>query len=355
MLLTAVMACVAAACGGGELSEQRLEIASDLESYMELELHEVGSYGILQDASGAPAGGGVLAQIAGIAETADGTVFILDAAFKKVAVFAADGHLRNVILGGHGEGPGEFIHPTALSVSLDGRIAVFDYSQDRVTLFSDQGSLLEVVQAPRTKDIVLTGDWLVGSYMPGRTYMIWSRKLPDEGLRELIPVPQDHFAFSPFGTVARLGVTQTGQVLIAHHRPGLWALWDPGTSKDVRFRGMDLLSGRTARRVDNVEWTPGASVGIGSLTGRHIAIAYTVRDFTTAIPTERFLIDIFTADGTRVAQVDLGARFTTGFAVGSDGVSVLLAEYEPFPRVVRYELVQCQDAAPCEPFLPKVP
>ncbi|MGH7500368.1 MAG: 6-bladed beta-propeller [Longimicrobiales bacterium] len=83
----------------------------------------------------------MLSDIAAIALHGPDDLYVLDADYRKIAVFDSAGNLRRVILGGSGEGPGEFHNPGSLSVALDGRIFVLDESQ-RVSVFSPEGEFM---------------------------------------------------------------------------------------------------------------------------------------------------------------------------------------------------------------------
>jgi hypothetical protein len=90
-------------------------------------LTEMASFGANDSPEDKGATGPMLAQIADIAEDEEGRVYVLDAAFKKIVVFQSDGTYSHTILGGHGQGPSEFMHPTTVDVQA-GKVAVFDYA-----------------------------------------------------------------------------------------------------------------------------------------------------------------------------------------------------------------------------------
>lgn len=65
---------------------------------------------------------------------------ILDTKNKKLYIFSLKGDLVREF-GNPGRGPGEFINPVSLTVDKKGKVYVFDISQQRVTIFNNNGEL----------------------------------------------------------------------------------------------------------------------------------------------------------------------------------------------------------------------
>ncbi len=78
----------------------------------------------------------------GIACGPDGYLYIADTHYHRVAVFTLDGkYVRQ--FGRMGRGDGEFIYPTDVVFSQDGRVFVSEYGgNDRVTVFSMEGEFM---------------------------------------------------------------------------------------------------------------------------------------------------------------------------------------------------------------------
>lgn len=67
-----------------------------------------------------------------------GTLFVLDPAAHRIAVFDAAGKLQ-FHFGAKGNGPGEFVEPAALVLSPAGELVVFDTARKRRMVFDRQG------------------------------------------------------------------------------------------------------------------------------------------------------------------------------------------------------------------------
>ncbi len=89
---------------------------------------------------------------------------MLDQDYKKIVVFAPDGRVKNVILGGYGEGPGEFVLPFDLRLMPDGhRLAVLDYANQRISFFARTGQFLETIRSSER----------VGRVLPVKDNELW--------------------------------------------------------------------------------------------------------------------------------------------------------------------------------------
>jgi hypothetical protein len=301
-------------------------------------LVEVQRYGIPdQPASDSVrAGGAVLAQIAKAVDDDMGRVYVLDAGFKKIAVFSPRGTLDRVILGGHGEGPGEFKHPTSLWVTPDGgTIAVFDYSQGRVSLFDGVGEVIETHPVPRAKDVALFEGRIIGTRMPGVDFILWILDTQSGRLWDSLRVDPGHSQFYPRGSIARIGQDRNGAPLIGHHRPGLLLDW---TSANPRFIGTEILGDREAKVFDGIAVSPGATVGVGEQGDGSYLVAYVKRDLSDDQRpggNEHF-IEILSPTGLPRARVNLGEETITSFHGSRDGTSILLSHHDPYPYVARY-------------------
>ena len=71
-----------------------------------------------------------------------GSVFIADAQEWRIKVFDQSGsYLKSI--GNRGQGPGEFMHVTALGFTPDGRLLILDVRSRRTSLFTADGEFLE--------------------------------------------------------------------------------------------------------------------------------------------------------------------------------------------------------------------
>jgi tripartite motif-containing protein 71 len=86
-------------------------------------------------------GEGELLQPTALAVAPDGTIFVCDAGRSQVVCFSADGAYQRR-LGKRGSGDGEFALPTDIAMTGDGRVAVLDQGHQRVIFFDESGRYL---------------------------------------------------------------------------------------------------------------------------------------------------------------------------------------------------------------------
>jgi hypothetical protein len=84
-------------------------------------------------------------RIAGVRVAADGRVFVLEQREMQIRVYDAQGR-RVRVIGGEGEGPGEFRYPSSLGLRND-TIWVVDNLNRRLTLFDLDGRVLATIPA----------------------------------------------------------------------------------------------------------------------------------------------------------------------------------------------------------------
>jgi hypothetical protein len=117
-----------------------------------------------------------LGQPEGVREGRDGTLFVLDWADMRIKKYSEGGEFTGALGNGLGTKPGEFVHPTDLSVTEDGQVWVCD-PDGPITAFNPDGSVLKTI-SPRNRIIriahgggdnfitlpVPTGDHLFAQY-----------------------------------------------------------------------------------------------------------------------------------------------------------------------------------------------
>ena len=81
-------------------------------------------------------------RVVGLARLADGRVAVLSSGSKRLLLFEPSGEL-SLIIGGPGEGPGEFTHPLALQYLPPDTLVVWDYFLTSVDYFDTGGTLLK--------------------------------------------------------------------------------------------------------------------------------------------------------------------------------------------------------------------
>jgi hypothetical protein len=101
---------------------------------------------------------------------------------SQLRVLGADGR-EVLVLGGKGEGPGEFDRITQLSVTPGDTIYVFDYPQFRISVFGPEGTLLSTMPVPDAaagRGTFLRDAWTLG---PNRFLLFGNFFAPGEGGR----------------------------------------------------------------------------------------------------------------------------------------------------------------------------
>jgi DNA-binding beta-propeller fold protein YncE len=284
-------------------------------------------------------GGAAFAKITAVRALADGRVVALDPSYKKVALFDKSGKFIRTIGRGIGRGPGEFQRPIALDANA-GRVAVFDYDGNRVTVFDTTGNLLWTRITPRARQIILVGDTVYGSHMPGMKYMVWRQAGADfESVTNLVPVSprflRDH---DPNGAVAMLGRTEGGEVLVANGRPGFWYTISSRTVSPIK--GVDLLNNAVFFKFEDMVLAPGEPWGIFPLSDRYLAIAFTTfkqsGNGRPSLATQELAVFDRRRDSL-VARVDIsgGAKVLPIIGPGPGPLEVLVGRTEPYPHIER--------------------
>jgi hypothetical protein len=333
-------------CGGHQRNIEGLDVLerTPIAAISVIEDLSVGT--ALSDARGT-AGGSMLAEITGISVDSEGRIYILDPSFGKIAVFDASGHLKKVIIGERGQGPGEFDRPIALSVSSRGVVGVFDYGNNRLSLFNNDGShWMDMSGIPRTRDIFLGTDAVWGTYYPGRSHLLWMIPLddPNSSPERLIEITDRDRVFYPRGSIARLGRARDGGFIVGSMRPGIWY---KQSELGFKQKGVEALPNDTAFEVptSDLPFPPAATVGLGCIDPGLVVIAYmryNQRASQRSLEETRgqsriagYSVDVFTLDGTYLGTTDLATDNLSAFTTAPGSDKILFTRYDPYPQVVR--------------------
>ena len=170
----------------------------------------------------------------------DGTFLLAEPLEGQVNLYGTDGRLRRVV-GGRGEGPGEFRFPLSAHPTLDGDIVVADLMLTRLTFFPGSGGDPEVAPSPimtvqGAQDLGGERYLLTGTHaLEGRPRLlhIWNRGM-GEIERSFLPmgVPEESlgYAMSFQGASATLEADT------------IWAVWALSDTLYKFNRRGDLLS-----------------------------------------------------------------------------------------------------------------
>ena len=170
----------------------------------------------------------------------DGTFLLAEPLEGQVNLYGADGRLRRVV-GGRGEGPGEFRFPLSAHPTPDGDIVVADLMLARLTFFPGPGGDPEVVPSPimtvqGAQDLGDERYLLTGTHtLEGRPHLlhVWNRGT-GEVERSFLPmgVPEESlgYAMSFQGASATLEADT------------IWAVWALSDTLYKFNRRGDLLN-----------------------------------------------------------------------------------------------------------------
>jgi hypothetical protein len=289
---------------------------------------------------------GVLADPVRVAEGADGALYVLDRDFRKIVVFNRDGSLRRVILGGHGEGPGEFVQPIGLAVTESGMIAVTDMRMRRLTVFDTNGEVAwsrAVLTAPPSGRLVAVGSrfyWMLDMYeFHERPPVVVADSL-GMVVDSFKPPGRMDFALAN-GSPGAVGRGSDDDVLFAHPSPGVWTNLRTNATRGSAI--MPDMQPKTLIRSTGVAvpYTPLMTHGIAALPDRSILLFYYSYDddihekgHFTGHPN----LASFDPGGTRTGIIALPGRRSSVFSVSRDSMHVFLSSDDPYPVVVRYRV-----------------
>ncbi|MFZ5517832.1 MAG: NHL repeat-containing protein [Candidatus Zhuqueibacterota bacterium] len=80
-------------------------------------------------------------QVKGVLVDSESNIYVLDSGNNRIVKFNKDGHFL-LEFGRSGQGPGEFIHPTAFDIDSCNQIYVLDGSNYRVQIFDHNGNIV---------------------------------------------------------------------------------------------------------------------------------------------------------------------------------------------------------------------
>lgn len=289
---------------------------------------------------------GVLGNVADVAEGPDSMVYVADRDFQKIVVFSRDGAFDRLILGGYGEGPGEFIRIRSISVSDDGRLAALDEGLNRVSVFGADDELdvtfgvgaITPLQIAFVGDTIFVLDWYGTDERAIHTF-----SADGDSLGTLLDVSSRAAHFSEFGSVGALAQGPAGAALYATPMPGEWRtlrgrnVENHGREMFPKINGLTLHDERGALRR-----MPVNTRDIGASQDRTILLAFTHHPDPTDIEVRRsdLYVARFTADvelaGLAEISSSLGAVMSR--EVSRLGSEIYVSATAPFPHVKRVRL-----------------
>ncbi|MES2306300.1 MAG: 6-bladed beta-propeller [Gemmatimonadota bacterium] len=287
--------------------------------------------------------GGMLSNIADLAEGADGALYVLDNRSPKVIVFNRDGTVRRVMGNGKGEGPGEFSRPVSLAVAKNGDLFVADVAQQRISVFAAGGAFTRsfTIASPYVSQIRLVGDrlHLIQYVFRKEAPAVLVYSTSGALLEKKFPPTEEDASFGRTGNGYRAAILRDGQLAIAHFNPGTWSL----VESPAHVFGKPLVPGNTVHEVKaSGTWVAPATIrGFGELSeGRYALLFERLRPETVDDP-EHPRWDIYLAltraDGTPLGTLKMpeGGR---AFLVSRDGRSIYRSFGDPFVGIDRFRV-----------------
>lgn len=299
---------------------------------------------------------GVLSGIAGVDVGPSDSLFVLDRDYQKIVVFGPDGSFGRLILGGYGDGPGEFNRPRGLSVSGAGEIAVLDQGNVRLTRLTRSGGYLSSFRTnPRDLDLQTRNDtfFVTQFYQQSTQSALTLYTLDGEhagGLIEPTPAMLDLSLHGEPGLLAR---TSTGRLLFASPRVGEWYESGPdgftrhGQPLFTDLEGRIVSQQRGSRTVD-IRVAPAAPRGIVRTTEGSTLIIFDVRypEFLGSSDlTPGTWIAVYEPDGSylgksRLFPDSIDADYPQ-MSRGSD--HLYFVHWQPYPHIGQYEFSIARD------------
>lgn len=295
-------------------------------------------------------GGGVLgSRVVGLALASTGHVYVLDWDYQKIVEFDSEGAYRRIILGGYGEGPGEFIRPRDLAISPTGLLAVLDAGLGRVSLFDPQEGFQDsfaldfaATDIMFTEHGLLVKRWYRAEGFGGVLYSLDGVHLGET----LLVSAREAEDFAFFGETGRLGSTPHG-VLFASPVIGHWRSFDDAP---LESRGVDLfprLKGQRLMEPSGMEFrfVQGTTKAIGLTSADEVVIIYEVNepepntDELEELGEPGYWIARFDRAGNHQGSSRLfdSDVFRSRFTLSPYTGNLFMFELEPFPHIVEYE------------------
>jgi len=285
-------------------------------------------------------GGGVLGDVLDIDEASDGRLYALDAGFKKIVVFSADGSLDRVIVGGAGEGPGEFMRPRSISVDATGNIWVFDQLSSRITKFDSAGTVVHTFSVAMSGviDIVAKGANIYAARAAdsASSGIVVFDTLGTRVASVLTPTADD-LRLGGRRPAFSVGKGSGNALLVGHGSVGVWRTIADSQPSDQR--GSIMFPELIPRTVAGPDGKPMLNIlvynwGIGAWPDGHIVLYYIFSGNADPPNTGKHMLGLFDRSGSYVGSVEVPSDRGT-FGVGSRANDVFVVQSEPYPQIVR--------------------
>lgn len=287
-------------------------------------------------------GGGVLGSPMDLAvNPATGEVFVLDAAYHKVAVFGPDGAYRRLIPGGPGKGPGEFVRPRAIVIDAQRNVWVYDQVLGRISQFSPNGRFLRQLDAPGSAVVNMAmgaGHLFLARLTRGQPGLIVVDTFGQVVAEMASPSASDTSFVGRSSAVPAVGETPPGEIIIGHGDVGWWSIATATT--ESRRRGRSLFpAGEPLAYVSEGGISGSVPVAepwhAGQLADGTVVLFFAQRNPEDPLARPAFKLAVFDSTGAEVGI--FSTRASTGtFGHSTSENAVYLTEESPYPQIVKY-------------------
>lgn len=327
--------------------------ARDRTDGAEITLEEIGRYGWAseqQDPSGTlPSDAGLLGDVRAVAVGSDESVYVLDADWNRIVVFAPDRSVSRVIPFSIGSGPGEILLARDLFITGEGKLAVLDYQKAQVLVFSPTGDFESAIQLERTRPMLfeMSDDtvWVTTGVSPGsESPSLWALSMsgellgsgPEPGAEDLL-----------FGQSVALALTPDGSLVQSKILPGQW----------LRFNGLEATEHGVALFPDleppevtvsgnttYIGLPRATALGIGVLPDGTVVQSHAEYSFSESsepIPTPesmRVFISFYREEGETLGRVPLQPGEGQAWVISPTSGSIYISTTEPYPAIVEYRI-----------------
>lgn len=253
----------------------------------------------------------------GVAVDASGRVFVADTQNQRVQIFSSEGSLHGELGGGPGDEPGQFTSPTDVCVDPTGHIYVVDNNPGRVQKFDPSGALLLAFGSDENASsdpagsgdsAVLTAPLTVACSIPGTVFVAdagsWRIvRYSAEGVFETAWSPND-VTVAP---VVAVSTTPDGRVLVSDLTNARVSIYDvEGNSLGVLI---DAAAAGSAVFIPwSIETAPDGTVYVSDIRNQRLL---------------KLAPDGTLASEVRLSELGQAKFFVHGLAVTPEGVLVV--------------------------------
>ncbi len=285
-------------------------------------------------------GGGMLGNVGGIVEGADGAVYVLDNLNLKVVVFNRDGSLRRVFAGDKGH---EFAGPRSIALSDAGEVFVLDQKLSRIVVFDTAGTFKRVIAVGATNPLhlLVTHDRIyVDRVIEKGQPSVLGFDLKGTLVDKLVVPSAEEEGFARTGEAYALGQMRNGSVAVAYPSPGTWSL----LSAPGKRIGKPLVANNRVWQYPGKEIfaLPAGIRGFGEMADGTLLVYFMEYDPASFKPPYKgkvhYRLALMKPDGTLVETLTMTDDVRHILAIARNGKEVLLAVSSPFTQVVRYRL-----------------